>query len=101
MKWSFHHLELFQVDFTEDQIEDIKDGFELYDRTGEGKLFFNQVNFRCRIHYRKYLMRAKNSIEHRVIFRIKIVAFVTFSQESCPRVKLSIVPYYHKCTNKF
>merc|ERR1712227_570100 len=27
----------------EDQIEDIKDGFELYDRTGEGKLFFNQV----------------------------------------------------------
>jgi len=31
------------VDFTEDQIEDIKDGFELYDRTGEGKLFFNQV----------------------------------------------------------
>merc|ERR1712078_675663 len=31
------------VDFTWDQIEDIKDGFELYDRTGEGKLFFNQV----------------------------------------------------------
>jgi len=31
------------VDFTEDQIEDIKDGFDLYDRTGEGKLFFNQV----------------------------------------------------------
>merc|ERR1712226_354040 len=32
-----------EVNFTEDQIEDIKDGFELYDRTGEGKLFFNQV----------------------------------------------------------
>jgi len=31
------------VDFTEDQVEDIKDGFDLYDRTGEGKLFFNQV----------------------------------------------------------
>lgn len=31
------------VDFTEDQLEDIKDGFELYDRTGEGKLYFNQV----------------------------------------------------------
>ena len=33
-----------KVDFTEDQIEDIKDGFDLYDRTGEGKLFFNQVS---------------------------------------------------------
>merc|ERR1712131_47614 len=31
------------VDFTEDQVEDIKDGFDLYDRTGEGKLFYNQV----------------------------------------------------------
>jgi myosin light chain 6 len=31
------------VDFTKDQVEDIKDGFDLYDRTGEGKLFFNQV----------------------------------------------------------
>ncbi|CBY32441.1 unnamed protein product [Oikopleura dioica] len=31
------------VEFTEDQIEDIKDGFELYDRTGEGKLYYNQV----------------------------------------------------------
>ena len=72
MKNSFHQLELFQVDFTEDQIEDIKDGFELYDRTGEGKLFFNQVNFRCSIRYRKYLMRAKNSIGHRIILRIKI-----------------------------
>ena len=34
---------IIQVDFTEDQVEDIKDGFDLYDRTGEGKLFFNQV----------------------------------------------------------
>merc|ERR1711868_99863 len=24
-------------------VEDIKDGFDLYDRTGEGKLFYNQV----------------------------------------------------------
>ena len=31
------------VDFTEEQVEDIKDGFDLYDRTGEGKLFYNQV----------------------------------------------------------
>ena len=31
------------VDFTEDQVEDIKDGFDLYDGTGEGKLFYNQV----------------------------------------------------------
>ena len=65
MKYSFLHLEIFQVDFTEDQIEDIKDGFELYDRTGEGKLFFNQVNFRCKILERKYLMSANNSIGKR------------------------------------
>jgi myosin light chain 6 len=31
------------MSFTEDQIEDFKDGFELYDRTGEGKLYYNQV----------------------------------------------------------
>jgi len=37
------NTQIKMVDFTEDQIEDIKDGFELYDRTGEGKLFFNQV----------------------------------------------------------
>ena len=53
MKYLIHHLTIFQVDFTEDQIEDIKDGFELYDRTGEGKLFFNQVNFRYKILERK------------------------------------------------
>ena len=30
------------VDFTEEQVEDIKDGFDLYDRTGESKLFYNK-----------------------------------------------------------
>ena len=71
MKNSFHQLELFQVDFTEDQIEDIKDGFELYDRTGEGKLFFNQVNFRCKILERKYPRKSENSIVF--VFTVKFL----------------------------